>query len=274
MRVGDIDIERQVLVVRQGKGAKDRVIPLSKNTCNKLSDYVKDREKDSSLFGLAAASISGKIRTFATKARVDIHTHSLRDYFATTLSEKGATIREIQSLLGHANLTHTERYTLHTDKHLKDAIELIDKEPEEKIASSENVAREPQQPPILIIKVIEKKAWTDYDKVLRSDYFLHFLIRNEGQTPVVEIEISLLDADNKLLEINKESVLGVKEDFVFKPMVKLAEGSYRISCKYKAVDSGQLLEVILPFEVKRASKEGEVYVIPNELEFKFEIYKR
>ena len=43
LRVGDIDIERQVLVVRQGKGLKDRVIPMSKNTCEKLGEYIKGK---------------------------------------------------------------------------------------------------------------------------------------------------------------------------------------------------------------------------------------
>ncbi|MFC1914982.1 tyrosine-type recombinase/integrase, partial [Chloroflexota bacterium] len=123
LKVGDIDLERQVLVVRQGKGSKDRIIPISKSTSEKLAEFIKGKNKKEGLFGLAPASISGKIRTFANKAGVKLHTHSLRDYFATSLSEKGATIREIQSLLGHSNLTHTERYTLHTDKHLKDAID-------------------------------------------------------------------------------------------------------------------------------------------------------
>ncbi len=61
MRVGDIDIERQFLVVRHGKGGKDRVIPLSSNMSNKLAIYVKDKAKDESLFDLTPASISGKI---------------------------------------------------------------------------------------------------------------------------------------------------------------------------------------------------------------------
>ncbi|MFC2063249.1 tyrosine-type recombinase/integrase [Chloroflexota bacterium] len=104
LKVGDIDLGRKVLVVRQGKGSKDRVIPLSKNTCDKFAEYMEGKKKDTSLFGLAPASISGKIRTFAAKAGVKLHTHSLRDYFATSLSEKGATIREIQSLLGHTKL--------------------------------------------------------------------------------------------------------------------------------------------------------------------------
>ncbi|MFC2017217.1 tyrosine-type recombinase/integrase [Chloroflexota bacterium] len=264
LRVGDIDIERQLLVVRQGKGAKDRVIPLSKSTSNKLSGYTKDQEKESSLFGLVPASISGKIRSFAVKAGVNIHTHSLRDYFATSLSEKGATIREIQSLLGHANLTHTERYTLHTDKHLKNAIELIDQEPGEKPFTSENVQEKLQQP-IVILKVIEKKVWPDYDRVLRSDYFSHFLIRNEAQNPVIELELSMLNSDKKLLGIYRESVLGVKEELVFKPMINLAEGSYLLICRYKEINSDESYQTRLFFKVSKASKDGEIYVSPGEL---------
>ena len=263
LKIGDIDAERQVLIVRQGKGAKDRVIPLSKSTLEKLTIYVNGKDKESSLFGLAPSSISGKIKTFATKAGVEIHTHSLRDYFATSLSEKGATIREIQALLGHANLTHTERYTLHTDKHLKNAIELFDKEPREK---AEDLSDKSQRP-IVIIKVVEKKTWPEYDDVLRSDYFSHFVVRNEGQSPVIEIEVSLFNAENQLLEIQKESVLGVKEELALKPMVKLAEGSYQLICKYVGINSKQAMQTILPFKVKMASKVGEIYIIPETLKF-------
>ena len=163
LRVGDIDIERQLLIVRQGKGSKDRVIPLSKSTSDKLSGYIQGKDKKAVLFDLTPASVSGKIRAFAMKAGVDIHTHSLRDYFATSLSEKGATIREIQSLLGHANLTHTERYTLHTDKHLKQAIELIDQEPEEKqIAIPQRpFDHEQTQKPIIVLRAVCKPSEED-----------------------------------------------------------------------------------------------------------------
>ncbi|MFC1980831.1 tyrosine-type recombinase/integrase [Chloroflexota bacterium] len=264
LKVGDIDKERQVLIVRKGKGAKDRIMPLSKSTIDKLAEYIKSKDKDSSLFGLASASISGKIKYFAMKAGVGIHTHSLRDYFATSLSEKGATIREIQSLLGHANLTHTERYTLHTDKHLKRAIELFDKEQGEEQKRKEQL----QLQPIVILKVVDKKSWPDDDNVLRSDYFSHFVARNEWQLPIVEIEISLFDAEYHLLEIQKESVLGVQEEFIFKPIITLNEGSYSIICQYRSAINQTTNQTLLPFELKKASKHGEVYVIPGELEFK------
>ncbi len=197
LRVGDIDLERQLLIVRQGKGSKDRVIPLSNSTCEKLAGYIKGKEKDISLFGLVPASISGKIRTFATKAGVKLHAHSLRDYFATSLSEKGATIREIQSLLGHTNLTHTERYTLHTDKHLKDAIDLIDKEPEdEQITTSDRGGIQERQP-IVIIKAICKPSSED-PMILSSEYHSHFIAYNDGNKPAIEVELALLNDNKKL----------------------------------------------------------------------------
>ena len=141
-------------------------------------------------------------------------------------------------MLGHTNLTYTERYTLHTDKHLKNAIDLIDKELDDGqsvTSEGKKYQEQLQLQQIVTLRVIEKRTWTDYDNVLRSDYFSHFIARNEGQNPVIEIELSLFDVENKLLEIHKESVLGVKEEFVFKPMVTLHEGSYNIICHYKSI---------------------------------------
>ena len=71
LKIGDVDIERKLLVVRQGKGSKDRVIPTSASMNDELVTYIKDKDKKSSLFNLAPASISGKIRAFATKAGID-----------------------------------------------------------------------------------------------------------------------------------------------------------------------------------------------------------
>jgi len=185
---------------------------------DKLATYIKDKAKDDSLFGLTPASISGKIKTFARKAGVDIHTHSLRDYFATALSEKGATIREIQALLGHANLTHTERYTLHTDRHLREAIELIDQEPQEKRTTTTLgkpddqigiVQLQSYLQPVVTLRSIDKPSVIDHAKVLRSDYFSHFVACNEGQSPAIEIELALLDDKQSLLEGYRETLLRV-----------------------------------------------------------------
>jgi len=127
LKVDDIDFGLKVLVVRQGKGSKDRVVPLTNQLVEKLKKFIAGKGKAERLLGLQATSISGKIRYWSRKAGVDIHTHSLRDRFATALSERGVPIRSIQELLGHDNLKNTERYTLLTSRHLRDAIDVLEK---------------------------------------------------------------------------------------------------------------------------------------------------
>ncbi|MFC1914910.1 hypothetical protein ACFLWK_01495, partial [Chloroflexota bacterium] len=76
---------------------------------------------------------------------------------------------------------------------------------------------------------------------------------------------------NQLLEIDKEPILGVKEEFSFKPMVKHAEGSYYLICRYKQILYDIKGQTTLPFRVARASSQGEVYIIPGRLEFAYGI---
>jgi len=279
LRVGDIDIERRLLVVRQGKGAKDRVIPLSSNISGQLDIFTKGKSKDDSLFGLTPKSVSGKIRVFARKAGVPIHTHSLRDYFATHLSEKGATIREIQSLLGHTNLTHTERYTLHTDKHLRKAVELLDKpdtaDKEERLP--EQALKSAGSQAMVTIKGIYKYETARSPEITRSIYFSYFVISNEGKEAAVELEAALLDNENRVLEGRREPVLNMGEKLEWEPNLFRPDGLYYLVCQYKkmsSVDEKDAYQTLLQFNVMQASKLGEVYVATKQLEFKFPVKEK
>jgi len=260
-------IHEDFLIVREGKNKKDRVIPLSPPIALRLKNFVKGKKPSDTVFRLAAPSITMKIKAFARSAGIEnFHAHALRHKFATDLLEHGADIRSVQHLLGHENLSTTQVYLSITDKRLRETINLLDEPEEKEPIKSENLSSEPQQTPIVILKVVDKKSRTDYDKVLRSDYFSHFVARNEGQIPVVEIELTLIDNEKKALEIHRESVLGVHEDFIFNPMVRLAVGAYSLVCQYKEIGSEYFIQTILPFKVSRASKEREIYVIPGELE--------
>jgi integrase/recombinase XerD len=126
---GDIDIERRLLLVRAGKGLKDRYIPLSSSICEQLAEWIAGKPKDESVFHLAASTISGKIQTFSMKSGTKIHAHSLRDYFATQLMETNANLRVIQELLGHSSLATTEKYTLLKPEHLASAVQRLDDAP-------------------------------------------------------------------------------------------------------------------------------------------------
>jgi len=111
LKVGDIDFDNQLLVVRMGKGQKDRSIPLVPSPSCKLEAFCRGKSPEASVFGLKLVSISDKIREWAQKAGCPhVHAHSLRHQFATTLARKGVGARAIQSLLGHADMGTSQQY--------------------------------------------------------------------------------------------------------------------------------------------------------------------
>ena len=75
---------------------------------------------------LLPRSIGNKFREWSKSAGVDLHTHSFRHYFATTLVEKGANIKVVQELLGHTSLATTQVYLSVKADHLEDAIQLLE----------------------------------------------------------------------------------------------------------------------------------------------------
>ena len=117
-------------MVRHGKGDKDRVIPITAALSLRLQDLVKHMEPNDKVFQLKAPCITMKIKQSARKGGVsDIHTHTLRHKFATSLSEKGANVKVVQELLGHENLSTTQVYLSITDQGKHDAINLLDAQP-------------------------------------------------------------------------------------------------------------------------------------------------
>jgi integrase/recombinase XerD len=119
LRVCDIDSKRMLIHVRQGKGRKDRIVPLSEKLLELLRDYYRRQRPTSWLFPCAASNerhLSARaIQRIITKASVRfgkrITPHTLRHCFATHLIEQGTDVRSVQALLGHAKLETTSRYT-------------------------------------------------------------------------------------------------------------------------------------------------------------------
>jgi site-specific recombinase XerD len=119
MQVKDIDLARNVVVVRQGKGNKDRQSLLSENFKIILTQYIKEYQPKEYLFEGATGgryserSLERVVHNAATLAGINKHVtpHALRHSFATHLIENAVDIRYIQELLGHASIKTTERYT-------------------------------------------------------------------------------------------------------------------------------------------------------------------
>ena len=126
LKVEDTNLDKNRLYVRRGKGDKDRVIPIHTDLAERLTRLVEGKAGDESVFGLLPRSISNKFREWSKSAGVDLHTHSFRHYFATTLVEKGANIKVVQELLGHTSLATTQVYLSVKADHLEEAIQLLE----------------------------------------------------------------------------------------------------------------------------------------------------
>lgn len=121
VKKNDLELDKNVLWVRKGKGGKDRLVILSQSLAQRLAAY-REKVTDYLFPGrngcLSTRNVQKIIRLAAEKA--DIHKkvspHTLRHSFATHLLSKGTDIRMIQELLGHANLQTTQIYTHITDE--------------------------------------------------------------------------------------------------------------------------------------------------------------
>ncbi|HEX5799627.1 MAG TPA: tyrosine-type recombinase/integrase [Gaiellaceae bacterium] len=113
--LGDVDFEQEHVRV-QGKGGKERIVPLGERAAYAVALYLREarpalaRGADDALF----LSARGRRLDTSTLRRLLPHPHRLRHSFATHLLEGGADLRTIQELLGHASLSTTQVYS-HVD---------------------------------------------------------------------------------------------------------------------------------------------------------------
>ena len=119
--LGDVDFEQELVHVRQGKGAKDRVVPLGEEAAHLLAVYLRRARPElargaNNAFFLSA---NGRRLDTSTLRRLVPHPHRLRHSFATHLLEGGADLRTIQELLGHASLSTTQMYSHVDSKRLR-----------------------------------------------------------------------------------------------------------------------------------------------------------
>jgi integrase/recombinase XerC len=130
----DVNLSARMVRVL-GKGGKPRLVPFNQSAASALRAYLRDRAalvaavrpspgerpgaRREPVFvnyrgaRLTARSVDRIVRRYvaASSARLGISPHALRHSFATHLLQRGADLRAIQELLGHARLSTTERYT-------------------------------------------------------------------------------------------------------------------------------------------------------------------
>ena len=120
LKVCDIDSQRRVITVRQGKGQKDRYVMLSAKLLALLREYWKQHRPSDFLFPgtdpaqpMDRSAVRVLCVTAARKAGITkpVSPHTLRHAFATHLLEDGVDLRTIQALLGHRSIRTTALYT-------------------------------------------------------------------------------------------------------------------------------------------------------------------
>ena len=131
----DLDRNRNLLIIRQSKGKKDRIVPLSSKIINMLDDYIKvykplkylfEGERAGSMY--SARSLQSVLKASVTAAKISrpVTLHWLRHSYATHLLEAGTDLRYIQELLGHSSSKTAEIYTHVSTKNLRNIVSPFD----------------------------------------------------------------------------------------------------------------------------------------------------
>jgi integrase/recombinase XerD len=134
--LADLDLREETLLIRDGKGKKDRMVPVTGRAAEALDVYLRDVRphfvrdpKEPALFlqrhgrRLSTVMIGLLVSRYGLAAGVKLSPHGLRHACATHLIQRGADIRHVQRLLGHANIQTTARYTRVALKDLRDILE-------------------------------------------------------------------------------------------------------------------------------------------------------
>ena len=119
IKLTDLDAERGILHIREGKGNVDRMVPVSPKVWEKISTYIKGYNPITYLFEgqtggkYSVESVYSVFKQSLRRAGIhkDVGVHCLRHSYATHLHESGLDIRYIQELLGHKSTRTTEIYT-------------------------------------------------------------------------------------------------------------------------------------------------------------------
>ena len=110
------------MFVLNGKGGKDRVVYMSEDTCSAVKEYLAQRgtSKARGMFlgqkgplkgaPITVRGIQKRIEHYAEKSEVNVSCHRLRHTMATQLLNADADLATIQDLLGHGQITTTQRY--------------------------------------------------------------------------------------------------------------------------------------------------------------------
>jgi integrase/recombinase XerD len=122
IKIQDVDIDRKMLHIREGKGRKDRYVPLGENLARGLKTYIEaerpyrwllnGKSKDGAIQQFSETGVQWVIKEARKRAGIKKHvtSHVLRHTYATHLLEMGLDIMSLKELLGYTDIRTTLIY--------------------------------------------------------------------------------------------------------------------------------------------------------------------
>ena len=133
LKLSDVDLENLTLFVRQGKGNKDRIIPISYTLAQSLNRYLLERKKSQKTCpefftssnrngGFTESGLKIITKQLKTASKLDFTIHKLRHTFATLMLEGGCDIFSLSKMMGHSDIKTTTIYLSATAEHLRSQV--------------------------------------------------------------------------------------------------------------------------------------------------------
>jgi site-specific recombinase XerD len=130
LKMIDLDLENQSLFVRQGKGGKDRIVPVSATLAGSLRRYLKERsrlgkacpEVFTSLnrdMGFTDQGLKNLVAAARRMTGMHLRVHTLRHSFATLMLEGGCDLFSLSKMMGHSDIKTTTIYLAASAAHLR-----------------------------------------------------------------------------------------------------------------------------------------------------------
>jgi len=134
LRLADVDLENLKITVRQGKNAKDRLLPITLELSRTLLIYLEERRRlnkkcpafftSFTLDGpFTASGLEKLVRKLRQSSGIRFHIHQLRHTFATLMLEGGCDIYSLSRMMGHYDIKATTIYLSASIEHLRDQVQ-------------------------------------------------------------------------------------------------------------------------------------------------------
>lgn len=133
LRLADVDLENLTIFVHQGKGSKDRIVPINYTLAHSLKRYLEYRRKKgttcpeffTSLIrnsGFTDTGLKRLVVKIKEASKISFTIHKLRHTFATLMLEGGCDIYSLSKMMGHSDIKTTTIYLSASAEHLRTQI--------------------------------------------------------------------------------------------------------------------------------------------------------